>query len=117
MNTPVSSIVLVLVASLIGSLAMVLLKLGADRHRRKEPFSRWISAISGGIALFLVSSVLYVLGIKGGSLTILYPMVSTGYVWGLLWSRMFFGEPFNRHKVVGLSLVLAGVFFIGLGQG
>lgn len=117
MNTPVSSIVLVLSASLIGSLAMVLLKVGADRHRRKEPFLQWISAISGGIVLFLISSVLYVFGIKGGSLTVLYPMVATGYVWGLLWARLFFGEPFNRHKVVGLSLVVAGVFFIGLGQG
>ena len=117
MTTPVSSIILVLVASLIGSLAMVLLKVGADRHRRKQSFLRWTSVIVGGIALFLISSVLYLLGIKNGSLTVLYPMVATGYVWGLLWSRLFFGEPFNRNKFVGVTLVLAGVFFIGLGKG
>jgi multidrug transporter EmrE-like cation transporter len=33
-----------------------------------------------------------------------------------LWSRWFFGEPFNRNKVVGLSLVVLGVFFIGFGN-
>jgi drug/metabolite transporter (DMT)-like permease len=43
-------------------------------------------------------------------------MVSLGYVWTLVWSRLFFGEPFNRHKVVGLALVLLGVFCIGLGN-
>lgn len=116
MTTPPDSILLVLAASLIGSLAMVLLKLGADRHREKRALLRWTMPIGGGIALFLASSVLYVLGIRDGSLTVLYPMVSLGYVWALFWSRWFFGEPFNRNKVVGLSLVVLGVFFIGLGN-
>jgi drug/metabolite transporter (DMT)-like permease len=116
MTTPVSSILLVLLASLIGSLAMVLLKVGADRHRRKQDLVQWLSAIAGGIALFLISSVLYLFGIKDGSVALLFPMVSTGNVWGLLWARLLFGEPFNRPKIVGLSLVVAGVFCIGLGQ-
>jgi drug/metabolite transporter (DMT)-like permease len=72
--------------------------------------------IGAGIALFLASSVLYVMGLGEGSLTVLYPMVSLGYVWTLLWSRLFFGEPFNREKIVGLMLALLGVFCIGLGN-
>ena len=39
-------------------------------------------------------------------------MVSLGYVWTLIWSRIFFGELFNRHKVAGLALVLLGVFLL-----
>ena len=115
MTTPLSSILLVLVASVVGSLAMLLLKVGADRHREKRAGAEWLLPIGGGIAMFLASSVLYVLGIRDGSLTVLYPMVSLGYVWGLLWSRWFLGEPLNRSKVVGLSLVVFGVFFIGWG--
>ncbi len=114
MSTPPSSILLVLVASLIGSLAMVFLKTGADHL--KGSHRHWMPRIGIGISLFLASSVLYLLGIKEGSLTVLYPMVSLGYVWALLWSRWFFGEPFNRNKIVGLSFVLLGVFFIGLGK-
>lgn len=114
MTTPPSSILLVLAASVIGSLAMVFLKTGADHL--KGPHRRWMLRIGIGIALFLASSVLYVLGIKEGSLTVLYPMVSLGYVWALIWSRWFFGEPFNRNKIIGLSLVLLGVSFIGLGK-
>ncbi|MDA1313478.1 MAG: EamA family transporter [Acidobacteria bacterium] len=116
MTTPHNSILLVLLASLIGSLAMVLLKLGADRHRDKRAPSQWLMPIGGGIALFLASSVLYVLGIRNGSLTVLYPMVSLGYVWALFWARWFFNEPFNRSKIVGLSLVVLGVFFVGMGN-
>ena len=43
-------------------------------------------------------------------------MVSLGYVWTLLWSRLFFKEAFTRQKFVGLALILAGVFFVGLGS-
>jgi len=98
----------------IGSLAAVFLKAGADILH--GPLRGWAVRIGVGITLFLASSILYVMGLKEGSLTVLYPMVSLGYVWTLLWSRLFFGEPFNREKVVGLMLVLLGVFCIGLGN-
>ena len=55
-------------------------------------------------------------GIKGGELSVLYPMVSLGYIWTLLWSKLFFNEPFTRNKFLGLGLILLGVFFVGLGS-
>jgi len=69
-----------------------------------------------GVALFLASSYFFVLGIREGELTILYPLVALGYVWTLFWSRLFFHEPFTRLKIFGLLLILAGVVFIGLGN-
>lgn len=105
---------LVMFASIVGSLAAVLLKCGANRLTK--PYVKSLVWLAGGILLFCLSSVFYVWGLKDGSLTVLYPMVSLGYVWTLLWSRIFFGEPFNRHKFVGLALVLLGVFCIGLGN-
>ena len=116
MTTPVSSMLLVLAASFIGSFAAVSLKAGADRlpHGIVPIFLSW--RIGVGAALFLLSSVFFVWGLKHGSLTVLYPLVSLGYVWTLFWSRVFFHEPFNRSKVVGLLLILAGVSFIGLGN-
>ena len=114
MKTPLSSMLLVMVASVIGSVAVVFLKAGANRLRK--PFGPAVFRLGGGILLFMISSVFYVWGLKQGSLTVLYPMVSLGYVWTLVWSRIFFGEPFNRYKVYGLTLILVGVFFIGLGN-
>jgi drug/metabolite transporter (DMT)-like permease len=43
-------------------------------------------------------------------------MVSLGYIWTLLWSKLFFNEPLTRNKFFGLGLILLGVFFVGLGS-
>ncbi|HTS64610.1 MAG TPA: hypothetical protein VMH28_21450, partial [Candidatus Acidoferrales bacterium] len=44
------------------------------------------------------------------------PMVSLGYIWGLVWAKIFFNEPLTRQKFAGLGLILVGVFFVGLGS-
>ncbi|HEV3198175.1 MAG TPA: EamA family transporter [Bryobacteraceae bacterium] len=109
------SMLLVFTASIIGSFGAVFLKLGAHKLT-KSLFSFFNLNLAFGVALFLGSSVFYALGIRGGQLSVLYPMVSLGYIWTLLWSRLFFKEPFTRQKFLGLGLILLGVFFVGLGS-
>ena len=115
MTTPVSSMLLVLVASFIGSFGAVFLKLGAGRlHRQlRTLFLNWRLAL--GVALFLVSTVFYVLGLRRGELSLLYPLVALGYVWTLFWSRLFFGEALSRNKFLGIGLILAGIVILNLG--
>jgi drug/metabolite transporter (DMT)-like permease len=43
-------------------------------------------------------------------------MVAVGYIWTLLWARLFFHERFTRSKLLGLGLVLGGVVLVGLGS-
>jgi drug/metabolite transporter (DMT)-like permease len=69
-----------------------------------------------GVALFLFGTVFYLAGIRRGELSVLYPMVSLGYIWTLFWSRLFFGEPLTRTKFAALGLVLVGIVFLGLGN-
>jgi drug/metabolite transporter (DMT)-like permease len=106
---------LVFAASVVGSFGAVFLKLGAARLDGSI-LSFVNSRLALGVALFLGSSVFYALGIRGGQLSVLYPMVSLGYIWTLLWSRLFFNEPFTREKFVGLGLILLGVCFVGMGS-
>jgi len=115
-KTPISSMLLVFVASFIGSFGAVFLKWGAGRlHRQwKTLILNWRLAL--GVAFYLLSSFFFVLGVRRGELTILYPMVSLGYVWTLLWSRIFFGEKLTRNKVVGIGMVLAGIVLLNLGN-
>lgn len=116
MNTPVSSMALVLVASVIGSFGSVFLKSGAGKLRLSIRHLLLNYRLALGVFLFLFSTVFYFLGIRRGELSVLYPMVSLGYIWTLLWSRLFFGEPITRNKFAGLFLILLGIFFIGLGK-
>ena len=105
---------LVFTASLIGSFGAVFLKMGAARLDGSI-LSFVNRPLILGVAMFLGSSVFYALGIRGGQLSVLYPMVSLGYIWTLLWSKLFFNEPFTRAKFAGLGLILLGVFFVGMG--
>ena len=113
MKTPVSSMLLILVATIFGSFGAVFLKSGAQKLRGGLRFLN--VQLAAGVALFLTSSAFYVLSIKRGELSVLYPMVSLANVWTLIWSRVFFKEPITRAKTMGLLLILVGVFFIGLG--
>lgn len=116
MTTPASSMLLVLVASFLGSFGAVFLKKGSERLRNGLRYLLLNSHLALGVGLFLTSSYFFVLGIRRGELSVLYPMVSLGYVWTLFWSRLFFGEAFTRMKFAGLFLILVGVFFIGVGN-
>ena len=113
--TLIRSMLLVFMASVVGSFGAVCLKLGSAKLTRSM-MSFANRSLVLGVALYLGSSVFYALGIKGGQLSVLYPMVSLGYIWTILWARLFFKEPFTPQKFAGLALILLGVFFVGLGS-
>ncbi len=116
LTTPASSIGLVLIASFIGSFGAVFLKSGACRLHRQWHTVLLNWRLAAGVVAFLISSLFFVAGVKNGELSVLYPMVSLGYVWTMLWSKLFFGEPFTRGKFFGLAMILLGVTFLGLGS-
>lgn len=116
MKTPLSSILLVLTSSFLGSFGAVLLKAGATRlHRdlRSLIFNPYLIA---GVAIFLLSSYFFVLGVRQGELTVLYPTLALGYLWTMLWSRIFFGEPITKRKILGIGVILAGIVVLNLGN-
>ena len=109
------SMLMVFFASVVGSFGAVFLKLGALRLDNKNVMSFVNSRLLIGVGLYLGSSVIYAMGLRGGQLSVLYPLVSLGYVFTLVWSKLFFNEPLTRYKVVGLLLILVGVALVGMG--
>jgi drug/metabolite transporter (DMT)-like permease len=115
-TTPLSSIILVLFSSFIGSFGAVFLKVGAE-HMKGSLVRVFINYWLGlGVVLYLLSSVFYMMGLAQGQLTILYPMVSIGYIWTILWARVFFDEPFTMAKIGGLAMIIVGVALINFGN-
>lgn len=116
-GTPISSIVLVGIGSFIGSFGAVFLKSGADRLKRDlwHLLTNWRLAL--GVSCYLLSTVFFVSGVRKGELSVLYPLVSVGYMWTMLWSRLIFNERITVNKVIGVGLILAGAVFLGLGRG
>jgi len=106
----------VVLGSLIGSLGAVGLKAGT-RHLEMNVMSlvtNW--RLAGGVALYVLSSVFFVFGLRHGELSVLYPLVSLSYVWTVFWSRAFFGESITRGKLYALALILVGVTLLGWGK-
>ncbi len=116
MKTPLSSVILVLFGSFIGSFGAVFLKLGAEHMKgslMRLLTNYWLAV---GVVLYLLSSVFYMMGVSQGQLTVLYPMVSLGYIWAIVWARLFFKEPFTIPKIGGLAMIIFGVALINFGN-
>jgi multidrug transporter EmrE-like cation transporter len=114
--TPLGSIILILFSSFIGSFGAVFLKLGAEHlggGLGRLLRNYWLAI---GIALYLISSVFYAMAVSRGQLTVLYPMVSIGYIWAIVWARIFFKEALTLAKIAGLSMIVVGVALINLGN-
>jgi uncharacterized membrane protein len=53
--------------------------------------------------------------VKHGELSVLYPLVSVGSIWTLLWSKLFLGEALTKPKFVAVGMILAGSALLILG--
>jgi len=115
-KTPLSSMLLMVLSSFIGSFGAVLLKSGAGRLHRNLSSLFFNYHLAGGVSLYLLSSYFFVLGVRQGELTILYPLVALSYVFTMLWSRLFFGEPFTRAKFIGLAMIVFGIALLVAGN-
>ena len=117
MTTPFSSMLWVVMGAFIGSMGAAGLKAGAKRLTHENlilsAVTNW--RLAAGVFAYLVSSVFFVFGLRRGELSVLYPLVSLGYLFTLLWSRIFFAEPLTRAKFWGVGLILVGVTLLGFG--
>ena len=116
MTTPVSSMALVLVGSVIGSVGAIFLKSGAHEVKRHWTSIALNWRLAVGIGTYLLSSVLFVKGMSNGELSVLFPLVSLGYACTLVWSRLFFDEVITKVKLAGVGLILIGIAFLSLGS-
>lgn len=111
-----AAIAWVATGSFIGSFGALFLKMGAGHLSRslKSLLNNWRLAL--GVFLYLLSSVFYVIGVSKGDLSVLYPMVSLGSIWTLVWSKMLLGEKLTPPKFVAVGMILAGCALLGLGS-
>lgn len=100
-----------------GSFGALYLKAGAAKLNLGLRYLILNGRLLLGVTLFVTSSLAYVVGIRHGELSVLYPLVSMGYIWTLLWSALFLKERITRNKLFGLLLIVLGIVLIGIGKG
>ena len=116
MKTPLWAICLVLFTTLINAFAQVLYKKGANVL--VLDFFELITnyPLIFGACLYLLSAVLLIIALKYGELSILYPIISTGFIWVSFLSVYFFNEIMNLEKWFGVCSIIIGISFIGIGN-
>jgi multidrug transporter EmrE-like cation transporter len=113
MNTPAISIVLFLVASLLGAVGQFLYKRGADASA--GGLAGYLNAsIALGVLCYVAVMVLFVAAFRrGGSLAVLYPVYATTFIWAALISAAAFGTPIKPVNVLGMALLIGGMYCMG----
>ena len=67
-----------------------------------------------GLACYGVSTLLMVLALRDGELSLLYPVISLTYIWVMFLSVLVLHEPLTQWKVAGISLICLGVALLGM---
>jgi multidrug transporter EmrE-like cation transporter len=66
-----------------------------------------------GYSLLGVSAVLFVLALRKGDLSLLYPVLTLGYVWVTVLSVAMFHDSMNPFKIAGIAVIISGVAVLG----
>ncbi|HET7315258.1 hypothetical protein [Salinisphaera sp.] len=106
-----------LVASLAGALGQYLYKSGAEVA--DGSFAGYImnARILAGVGCYIAVMVLFVAAFRrGGSLTVLYPVYASTFIWaaGIAWWA--YGTPIRPIHVAGMVLLVAGMYLMGRTQ-
>lgn len=114
MKTPISSIVLFLIAALLGALGQYLYKTGAD-EAVSGPWSYVANPrLLGGVLCYVLVMVMFVAAFKrGGSMAVLYPIYASTFIWAALIALFAFGTPIKLVHVAGMLLLIGGMFLMG----
>jgi multidrug transporter EmrE-like cation transporter len=107
---------LVFCCTLLGAAAQILLKAGANQLAHPGLVAMVTNlSLLGGLSLYGVSTLLLVLALKDGELSMLYPVIALTYVWVTLLSLFIFHDRVNPIKMAGIATIVIGVGVLGRG--
>jgi len=115
MKTKASAILLMFICTGLTSFAQIFYKKGAAFLA--FDFMKLITNynIIIGLFLYMIGAIIMIIALKGGEVSVLYPIIATSYIWVSLLSIFFFNDNMNPYRWAGVFSILFGVSFIGLG--
>jgi len=117
MTFPLWPVLAAMICALAGSMGQLLFKTGSASVGMS--LSSWLTnwRVLAGFFLYGVSAIGFIVALKHGKLSLLYPVIATSYIWVTLLSVWFLGEKANMYHWVGIALILSGVAIIVRGGG
>ena len=107
-----SAVLLALITSVLAAVGQLLFKWGASSVSSSlwDWLLNW--PLVAGLVLYGAGFILLVTALRHGTLSVLYPILATSYVWVALLSVRFLGESFSMGQWLGVALIIGGVGLI-----
>lgn len=68
--------------------------------------------ILGGLACYVISVGVWIIGLSRVDVTIAYPMLSIGYVVNALGAWYFLGEAVSTQRLLAIAIIIVGVVLL-----
>ena len=114
-----SIIILLIVASIVGAFGSLFLKIGSNHIITHGGLKKLILNIKNyklifGAFLYGLSSVFFIMALRLGDLSMVYPMTSLTYVFITILSSIYLKERITKYKVAGVGFIILGVILVTL---
>jgi drug/metabolite transporter (DMT)-like permease len=115
MKTKIWAICLMIITTFLTSIAQLFYKL-ASKNLELNLFSLITNYnLIIALTLYAIGAALTIIALKGGDLSVLYPIIATSYVWVGILSYFVFDESLNILRWLGILAIFFGVIFINVG--
>lgn len=106
---------LVVIATFFTTAAQLSFKLGAGQGGFLLGPLPLNAAVVLGFISYAAAALLFLFALRGGELSLLYPLWSLSFVWIFIVSLFVLGESINAFNWLGIALIITGVSFVGRG--
>jgi multidrug transporter EmrE-like cation transporter len=103
-------------ATLLSASAQILMKIGMQHFTLNLLAILTNLPLIAGYALYGLFTLLMVLALREGELSLMYPIISLSYVWVTALSYFIFHDTLSPLKLVGIAGIMAGVAMLGRGE-
>jgi uncharacterized membrane protein len=109
----------ILMATVFGAVGALFLKIGSKQFRifisRKfilEILKNY--SLLFGVLLYGISTIFFILALRIGELSVVYPLTSITYIFITILSVYFLKEKMNQYKWLGILFIIVGVILVKL---
>jgi multidrug transporter EmrE-like cation transporter len=103
-------------ATLLSAAAQILMKIGMHHFSPNLLTIVTNLPLIAGYALYGLFTLLMVLALREGELSLMYPIISLSYVWVTALSYFIFHDTLSPLKLLGIAGIMAGVTLLGRGE-
>ena len=112
MKNNTKAIILALICTIIVSVAQILLKLAsADFSIMNISQQIYNIPLVLGAILYFFGAILFIYAFRLGELSVVYPLMASGYILVTILSVYFLGEVITLQKMIGIIFIGVGVVF------